>query len=432
MIKIIKKYSYISIAICFTSGVFANMLIRGEYPNLDSSSVIKKQSNEDVVNSILKKHEDLTIDKNLMVEPTPIPVTVKWKSKEKFISSGDSIYKILLKNGLQSYEIAEITSSMKKHNKELLHLKINDKIILNYKNDKLFSLDVYKDKINFSKIVLKNKENELLIYEDSIPTIIEKKGVNGVIKSSLYADGISAGLNDSLVIQLANIFAWDIDFSKDISQDDQFSLVYEQIVSGKKLIDTGNILGAVFKTKNKNYYAFRYSNNGKVGFYDEKGKNLEKAFIRSPVKFPRVTSKFNLKRHHPVLKINRPHKGVDYGGSLNTPIMSTGSGTIIERGKYGAYGNAVIVDHGQGYQTLYAHMNKFASGQSKGSKVNQGEVIGYMGKTGLVTGIHLHYEFRINGQHKDSLNLDLPNGKPIDDIESFKLYKDELIKIMEK
>lgn len=416
-------------SIFVASGIGATYLIR------DTTSLENTSENIEIIsNKIIH-----TAEESILLNKTPllhIIPKIQTKpsfitSKEIVISSGDSFFSLLASFNVPNYEIIELVSKLKKHDKNLVKLKVNNIIRFNIKNEKLYSFDLFEDNLNFYKIFLRNKDNkEVFIYKDEIPTRIEFKAVKGTIKNSLYADGLKAGLTDNLIVQLANVFAWDIDFSRDISVDDEFSLVFEEIKSGDSLLGIGNLVGAIFKTRKKTHYAFRYEKDGKIGFFNEDGKNLKKAFIRSPVKFPRVTSKFQLKRLHPVLKINRPHKGVDYGGGLNTPIMSTGSGTIIHRGRKGGFGNAVIVDHGQGYKTLYAHMNKFKKSQKVGTFVKQGEVIGYMGKTGVATGTHLHYELTINGKHKDVLKLKLPDGKPVHDIKKYTEFKNKIIKLM--
>ena len=398
------------------TGAYFNMNEQSNYAaNILIPKEIKK-NNQKIIksNSLIEKYKDVKI--------TP------FEKIEYIVKSGDSIYSILNSFGLSTYEISDIIDSIKKFDKDLLKLRINDKVRINKKDNLIHSFDFFRNSTDFTKIVLKNSvSKEIIIYNDSIYTETKERNIKGTIKSSLYIDGLEAGLDDSLVIQLANIFAWDIDFSRDIDVNDEFTVLFNEVRSGDKKISNGDIIAAVFKTRSKTYYAFRYEENNRVGYYDENGKNLEKAFIRSPVKFPIITSKFNLKRFHPVLKINRPHRGVDYGGKLNTPIMSTGSGTITYRGRKGGFGNVVIVDHKQGYQTLYAHLNKFNGKHKLGSVVSQGEIVGYMGQTGLATGVHLHYEMTINGKHQDSLKLKLPDGKSVSNIQSFNNFKEETI-----
>ncbi len=234
------------------------------------------------------------------------------------------------------------------------------------------------------------------------------------IKTSLFIDAKKAGLSDKLIMELANIFAWDIDFALNLRKNDQFSLLFEKLYVKGKAIGSGNILTAEFINRGKSYQAVRYEeNNGSASYYQPNGKSLKKAFLRTPIDFARVSSHFNLKRKHPVLNRIRAHKGVDYAARTGTHIKSTGRGKIIFRGRKGGYGRTVIVQHGQKYTTLYAHLSKYRRNQKVGSRVQQGDIIGYVGKSGLATGPHLHYEFRINGVHRNPLTVKLPSSKPI-------------------
>jgi murein DD-endopeptidase MepM/ murein hydrolase activator NlpD len=244
----------------------------------------------------------------------------------------------------------------------------------------------------------------------------ERRVTNAIntINSSLFIAGQEANLSDSLTMELANIFGWDIDFALDIRKGDEFALIYEELYLDGEKIENGEILAAAFVNQGKTYKAVRYTDkSGRTDYYSPDGKSMRKAFLRTPVEFSRVSSRFNLKRKHPVLNRIRAHKGVDYAAPRGTPIKSTSNGKIVFRGKKGGYGNTVIVQHGTKYSTLYAHMSKFRSGLGKGSRVKQGQIIGYVGSSGLATGPHLHYELRINGVHRDPLRAKLPGADPL-------------------
>jgi murein DD-endopeptidase MepM/ murein hydrolase activator NlpD len=216
-------------------------------------------------------------------------------------------------------------------------------------------------------------------------------------------------------MELANIFGWDIDFALDLRKNDQFSILYEkQFVDGEE-IAAGNILAAEFSNRGKIFRAVRFVDpKGHSNYFTPEGDSMRKTFLRTPVDFARISSRFNLKRKHPVLNRIRAHKGVDYAASTGTPIKTTGDGRIIFRGRKGGYGRVVIVQHGQRYTTLYAHLSKFHSKRRSGSYVKQGQTIGYVGMSGLASGPHLHYEFRVNGVHRNPLTVSLPHAKPID------------------
>lgn len=236
----------------------------------------------------------------------------------------------------------------------------------------------------------------------------------GVIDSSLFLAAKKAGVSHGLTLALSNIFAYDIDFAQDIRRGDEFELIYEEKVIDGKRVGYGNILAARFVNRGKTYTAVRYTNKqGATSYYTADGKSMRKAFIRTPVDFARISSRFNTGRRHPILNKIRAHKGVDYAAPRGTPIKAAGDGRVKLAGRKGGYGNTVIIQHGNSYQTLYAHMQGFAKGIQTGRTVKQGQIIGYIGTTGLSTGPHLHYEFQINGTHVDPLSQKLPMADPI-------------------
>lgn len=235
----------------------------------------------------------------------------------------------------------------------------------------------------------------------------------GQIDSSLFEAGKEAGLSDTLIMKMVNIFGWDIDFALDIRKGDQFALIYEeQFLNGRKISD-GAILAAEFINQGRTYRALRFTDAGNHSdYYTPEGLSMRKAFLRTPVDFRRISSRFG-KRHHPVLNKMRLHKGVDYAARSGTPIKASGDGKVIFRGKKGGYGRTVIIQHGGRYSTLYAHMSRFKKGVFAGKRVKQGQIIGYVGRSGRATGSHLHYEFRVNGVHRNPLTIRLPNAAPI-------------------
>jgi len=235
----------------------------------------------------------------------------------------------------------------------------------------------------------------------------------GQIDSSLFEAGKEAGLSDTLIMKMVNIFGWDIDFALDIRKGDQFALIYEeQFLNGRKIND-GAILAAEFINQGRIYRALRFTDaNNHSDYYTPEGLSMRKAFLRTPVDFRRISSRFG-KRHHPVLNKMRLHKGVDYAARSGTPIKASGDGKVIFRGKKGGYGRTVIIQHGGRYSTLYAHMSRFKKGVFAGKRVKQGQIIGYVGRSGRATGSHLHYEFRVNGVHRNPLTIRLPNAAPI-------------------
>jgi murein DD-endopeptidase MepM/ murein hydrolase activator NlpD len=235
---------------------------------------------------------------------------------------------------------------------------------------------------------------------------------SGEITSSLYADGARAGLSNGAINQMANAFSYDIDFSRDLRDGDQFQVVYEEIWRDGERVRAGDIIAASFVNRGTEYTALRYEREGKVEFFDYTGRPLKKSFMRMPIEFARLSSRFNPNRRHPVLGTVRAHRGVDYAAGTGTPIMAAGDARVSFVGWQNGYGRTVVLDHGRGHSTLYAHMSSFGKYKT-GQRVQQGQVIGYVGATGLASGPHLHYEFRINGVHRDPLTVTMPKPEPL-------------------
>ena len=237
---------------------------------------------------------------------------------------------------------------------------------------------------------------------------------SATINNSLFDDGGKAGVPEQVLIELAGIYGWDIDFALDIRQGDTFSLIYEEIYLDGEKIGNGDILIARFENRGRELTAIRYEDNkGNANYYTPKGLSMRKEFLRNPIDFARISSRFNLRRKHPVLNKIRAHKGTDYAAARGTPIKAAGDGKVTFAGRKGGFGNCVIIQHGARYQTLYAHLSKFGRGVRKGRRVKQSQIIGYVGSTGLATGPHLHYEFRVDGVHRDSLRIKLPQAQSI-------------------
>ncbi|MGD9582431.1 MAG: peptidoglycan DD-metalloendopeptidase family protein [Lysobacterales bacterium] len=237
----------------------------------------------------------------------------------------------------------------------------------------------------------------------------------GSIEGSLFGAADAAGINDATVLAMAKVFAYDIDFAQDLRVGDRFSLVYEERYRDGERISGGDILAASFVNRGKRYDALRFTVPGsdRAEYYDSQGRILRKAFIRTPVAFTRISSRFSGGRKHPILGRIRAHQGVDYAAPSGTPVIAAADGRIASAGRQGGYGNAVVIDHGRGQSTLYGHLSRFAKASRRGARVSQGTVIGYVGMTGLATGPHLHYEFRLNGVHRDPLKVTMPPPQPL-------------------
>ena len=256
---------------------------------------------------------------------------------------------------------------------------------------------------------------------DSYTIVAEKPALetrvlmkSGEIRSSLFAATDAAQLSDSVATQIADIFSTDIDFHRDLRRGDRFTVVYEMLYNIGEPVKPGRVLAAEFTNQGKRYQAVWFQNGaGQGGYYTFDGKNIRKAFLRSPLEFSRISSGFTTARFHPVLQQWRAHKGVDYAAPRGTGVKATADGVVEIAGRHGGYGNLIVLRHQSKYTTWYGHLSGFAKGVHNGAHVSQGDVIGYVGATGLATGPHLHYEFRINDQHQDPLRVVMPEAPPI-------------------
>lgn len=239
--------------------------------------------------------------------------------------------------------------------------------------------------------------------------------VAGNVQNSLFVAGQRAGLSDRLIMQLAAIFGWDIDFALDLRPGDHFTVVYDTLYENGARVREGNILAAEFVNQGRRFRALRYTDpGGRTDYYTPDGHSLRKAFLRTPVQFTRISSRFNPHRRHPILNRIRAHKGVDYAAPIGTPVRAAGDGKVIFKGWKGGYGRFIVLQHhGQRYSTAYGHLSRFAAKLRTGTRVHQGQIIAYVGQSGLATGPHLHYEFRVNGVHRDPLKVRLPAARPL-------------------
>jgi murein DD-endopeptidase MepM/ murein hydrolase activator NlpD len=233
----------------------------------------------------------------------------------------------------------------------------------------------------------------------------------GIIDSSLFVAGKQAGLSDAMVMKLANIFGWDIDFVLDIREGDRFMLVYEKLYREGEFLRDGEILAATFINQGDRFQAIRFDDGDKAGYFAPDGRNMRKAFLRAPLNFSYISSGFNPRRMHPVLKRVRPHNGIDYYAPRGTPVYAAGDGTVIRSGYSAANGHHVFIKHAGSIETKYLHFTKRLV--KKGQKVRQGQTIGTVGSTGLATGPHLHYEFVVNGVHRNPRTVPLPKVEPL-------------------
>lgn len=328
------------------------------------------------------------------------------------VASGNTLSVLFSQVGLSAGIMHSVLNSSKDA-KRFTRLNVGQ--VLEFKLDDQGELLSLRSKISdLETIRVDRAEQGYAFSKDVIEPEVRTRFAHGEISSSLFLAAQQAGMSHNLTMQMANIFGYDVDFARDIRTGDNFEVLFEELHVGDKRVGTNNILAARFTNRGKTFTAVRYTDRqGHTSYYRADGTSMRKAFIRTPVEFARISSRFNPNRRHPVLNKIRAHNGVDYAAPTGTPIKATGDGRIVHIGRKGGYGNTIIVQHGQKYKTLYAHMSRYANGLRNGSTVSQGQVIGYVGMTGLATGPHLHYEFLVNGRHVDPLRVDLPVADPI-------------------
>ena len=286
-----------------------------------------------------------------------------------------------------------------------------DKMQFSYIGDELISIEIIKDEIN--SILIKTKD-EISIKKIEKKSQIIKSINKGVITNSFFKNASQIGIPDSIIMDFAYIFGWDVDFVFDVRKGDAFSVIYETDYSEGEKISSGDIIFAEFINKNNRYIAQRFFDDvqGKQ-YFNENGDNVKKAFLRAPLDFAYISSHFNPNRMHPILHKIKAHNGVDYAAKRNTPIMASGDGVISFVGRQSGYGRTIEIKHGGNIKTLYAHLEKFNKSLKVGSKVKQGNIIGYVGDSGQATGTHLHFEFWQGQIRTDPIKVELPSAKPI-------------------
>ncbi len=286
-----------------------------------------------------------------------------------------------------------------------------DKMQFSYIGDELISIEIIKDEIN--SILIKTKD-EISIKKVEKKSQIIKSINKGVITNSFFKNASQIGIPDSIIMDFAYIFGWDVDFVFDVRKGDAFSVIYETDYSEGEKVSSGDIIFAEFINKNNRYIAQRFFDDvqGKQ-YFNENGDNVKKAFLRAPLDFAYISSHFNPNRMHPILHKIKAHNGVDYAAKRNTPIMASGDGVISFVGRQSGYGRTIEIKHGGNIKTLYAHLEKFNKSLKVGSKVKQGNIIGYVGDSGQATGTHLHFEFWQGQIRTDPIKVELPSAKPI-------------------
>ncbi len=369
--------------------------------------------------------QTLIINSETVSNDTPVTIIDSWQQTE--LKPGDNLSRVFTRHALSAADALAIASSAPKR-----VLNLHPGQVIKWLSSG--SNNVTRMRIETSPLIAhvfeRSIDGKYKYQLDEKVADRRPKFAHATITSSLFLDGARQDIPQSTLIELAGLFGWDIDFALDIRQGDEFSLIYEELFLDGKRIGFGNILIANFMNRGRELTAIRYEDNkGEAQYYDPSGHSMRKEFLRNPIDLARISSRFNLRRKHPVLNKFRAHKGTDYAASTGTPIKSTGDGKVIFAGRKGGFGNCVIIQHGSRYQTLYAHLSKFNRKARKGRRVKQGQVIGYVGSTGLATGPHLHFEFRVDGVHRDSLRIKLPKSRSIskDQRKAYRAEADRMI-----
>lgn len=328
------------------------------------------------------------------------------------VSAGDTLSGILNDNGLSLDQLQTLLQDKTVKN-DLTDISVDQVFSIardNNGNFKSLTTRVSDD----LKINITLSDGGFDVQSVELPIKTERVIASGSIEQSLFLAAEKADIKQSTIMELANVFQWDLDFERDIRKGDRFSLIYDKQYREGEYIGDGDILAAEFVRGSKSHRAIRVEkDDGTASYYSPDGQSKRRTFMRHPVDVVRITSKFNPNRLHPVLHQIRAHRGVDYGSPHGSPIYATADGKVIHSGAKGAYGKTVILKHGEKFSTLYAHMSKVSNKSKVGSRVKQGDVIGYVGKTGRVTGTHLHYEFRVYGEQIDPLEVKLPAAQPL-------------------
>jgi murein DD-endopeptidase MepM/ murein hydrolase activator NlpD len=382
--------------------------------SLPEFTTVTKSSEELARESFSLSLPELQAQQKVIDDTAPQSATLKPKKWREFtVKSGDNLAKLFKRADIKPQQLDELMKSGDAV-KKLRRIFPKDTIRVLSDSDGILQTLRY-DIDQKSYLMVERNQGDLVAttYDYKIET--RQTHASGVIDSSLFLSAQQAGISQNIIMELANIFGWDIDFVLDIRKGDNFTVLYEELYREGEKISDGKILAADFVNNGKIYRAVRYTNpqTNNSEYYTPDGKSMRKAFIRTPLNFARISSGFNLKRKHPILLNKRPHKGVDYAAKSGTPIYAAGDGKVIFKGKKGGYGKVMILQHGTKYTTLYAHLKTYNRKLRNGSRVKQGQTIAYVGSTGLATGPHLHYEFRVNGVHRNPLTVRLPVSNPI-------------------
>jgi murein DD-endopeptidase MepM/ murein hydrolase activator NlpD len=347
----------------------------------------------------------------VVAAPAPAVIAAPFEFVAVTIGRNDTLDQVFRGLQLKLSDLAELRS-LPEVRKSLDMIRPGDVIQLTHLNGEIKSLTRRINETATLSVTRPDGVFNATVVENPLET--QEQTLRGTVDSSLYVAVNAAGGTDRLAVELADVFKYDIDFVNQVQPGDHFVVAHEQQYQDGSFVRDGDILAAEFVNSGKTYRAVRYVGpSGRADYYTPDGRPVRKAFLRYPVDYARISSGFSLARRHPVLNRVRAHKGIDFAAPSGTPIKAAGAGRVVSRGRNGGYGNVIVLAHSGGVTTLYGHMSRFAKGLSVGDRVQQGQVIGYVGMTGLATGPHVHYEYRVNGVHKNPARVTVPKADPI-------------------
>ena len=391
-----------------------------------SNFVAKKNIEEQKNISAVTNSSEFSIFTKYLVSK----ITSPYKDESYQIKKNDSIERILKNFNIKADDIKNVSIELKKN--KLTSIYSGRKLSLIYKKEEDGSLSLINLNYplsNTRSIEVRKKQDKFIVKENILRLYKNEVVVKNIIKNNLYTSATEVGIEPNIIIEFARIFGFEVDFQRDIRKGDWFEIYYEKFKDdNNKVRDTGKIIYASMYVNGEeiNLYNFKFEKD-KEEYFDIKGKSITKSLMKTPINGARLSSSFGM-RKHPILGYNKMHRGTDFAAPSGTPIMASGSGTVTRARWCGGGGNCVKIKHNSTYETIYAHMKAFAKGIKEGRKVKQGQIIGYVGSTGMSTGPHLHYEVIVNGKKVNSQKLKLPSGKVLKG-ESRKEFELERIKI---
>ena len=367
----------------------------------------KNKVNDNNLKEVLKTNDFLNLTNYFSSK-----INSPYEEIKYVIKNNDSIEKILKNYNIKNEDIKEISLKLKE--KKLSNIYSGRKLSLIYKklqNNTNTVVNLVYPINNTSSIEIRKSQNNFIVKENILQLYKKEVVIKNIIKNNLYSSAINAGVEPNIIVEFARIYGFEVDFQRDIRKGDWFEIFYEKFEDdNNKVRDTGKIIYASMYVNGEEINLYNFKDKNEEEYYDIKGKSITKSLMKTPINGARLSSSYGM-RKHPILGYNKMHRGTDFAAPSGTPIMASGSGTVTRARWCGGGGNCVKIKHNSTYETIYAHMKAFAKGIKEGRKVRQGQIIGYVGSTGMSTGPHLHYEVVVNGKKVNSQRLKLPSGK---------------------